>query len=98
MDWQARLAERREIYSERPVLELPKLTKGGFVSSDSTSHGHPENIAVDVVALRTRLLAAADTALADPKLIHRLTATDVAACAGLSGRALRAYVRALGKL
>lgn len=95
MDWQARLAERREIFSERPSTVLPKLTKGGFVSSVSAPHGHCENIAPDAAALRTRLLAAAAAEYADPDLIHRLTAQDVDACEGLPDNVLRAYVRAL---
>lgn len=95
MDWQARLAERREIFSEWPDTVLPKLTKGGFVSSVSAPHGHSENIALDVAALRTRLLAATAAEYADPELIHRLSAADIEACDRLPDSVLRAYVRAL---
>lgn len=42
-----------------------------------------------------RLLAAAGAEYADPDLIHRLTAADVAACDGLPDTVLQAYLRAL---
>jgi hypothetical protein len=95
MDWQARLTERREIFSERPDTLPPKLTKPGFVGSVSAPAPHSENIAPDSAALRIRLLTAAEAEYADPDLIHRLPAADVASCEGLPDDVLRAYVRAL---
>lgn len=95
MDWRARLAEWRDIHSIRPVRVLPKLTKVDSDSFGSTSHRRNKNSAAVVVPLRTRMLAAADAVCADPKLIFRLPAADVAACVGMSDGALRAHVRAL---
>jgi len=50
MDWQARLAERRKIFSEYPYGALTKPTKPPFVSFGSTVSGRFENIAPEKVS------------------------------------------------
>jgi hypothetical protein len=95
MDWQARLIERRETFSECPDGVLTKPTKPGSVSFVSSPDARFQNIAADPATIRTRLIEVATAACADPELVHRLTTADLAECDGLPDAVLLAYVRAL---
>lgn len=47
MDWTARLAKRREVFSEWPHDPVPEVTKGGYGTFGTAPDGHSENIAPD---------------------------------------------------
>jgi len=96
--WRERLAAMQATPAqESPGGVLPKLTEAPFVGFVGTPGGHSANPepAVRHETGRAHLLALAADELLPAGLVHRLSADDVAACAGESDETLRAYLRAL---
>ncbi len=95
MNWQARLAERRQTFQKRSYGELTKPPKDPFVSFGSKQDRHFQSGETSSAILRAHLLTLAERHSMDVGIVHALPQADVEACTGLPDETLLAYLYTL---